>query len=716
MSSSENAGRISAADKLIIDAAMREVFGEAACFADQALPEKPESPDTQTRDGNGDADALRRLRGPRELPHPDHIGQFHLKRRIASGGMGTVYEATQTHPRRTVAIKVMKYGAASKRSLRRFEYEAQVLARLQHPSIAHVYEAGWHDEGGERVPFFVLEYIPGARSIIEWARHRNLSTRERVSLFVDVCEAVHHGHQRGVIHRDLKPGNVLVDSRGAVKIIDFGVARCTDSDLATTTQQTMVGEMVGTLRYMSPEQCEADPHDLDIRSDIYSLGVLMFELLTGEMPYDLRSGPVAAIPGIICEQPPTRLGAIDRALRGDLETIVGKSLEKDRRRRYQSALALAEDLRKFLDKRPIEARPPSAVYRLRKLVQRRKGPFATAAAIGLIAFVGGASMARQYVAKANETERELHTLRELSRLEAELRLLEEGYSVERVDPSPAQRRRLLKIADDVLALDANNAKAYALRAKVRVLDENYALALPDCEKALRIDPSDILALRTCAWIAQNEGDFQPALEQYEKAMNSYAYLVDLPRDFYNRGRMRRLVGDYDGAIADFQIAAQLADDTHKGRPLRQQAVTRYMAGDVEGALKGLASAAEYLGDKVVTLYLRVWEIHRLRDAPGDREAAQVAWEKAEAVAAYQPLAQLFVQYWRGEIGEDEYIKRLPTEDDRAQGYYYLGVRALVDGDKKKATEHFQRVVSAPTFHRWPEYDVARWHLQRLARP
>ncbi len=215
---------------------------------------------------------------------PKRIGQYRIKRAIASGGMGTVYEAVQEKPRRTVAVKVMRAGIASRSALRRFEYESQLLARLRHPGIAQVYDAGTHKDGEVTVPYFAMEYIVGAKPVTDYVKDKKLGTRERLKLFAEVCEAVHHGHQKGIIHRDLKPSNILVDGSGQVKIIDFGVARCTDSDMAVTTLQTDVGQLIGTLQYMSPEQCAADPHDIDTRSDVYALGVVFYEMLCDRNP------------------------------------------------------------------------------------------------------------------------------------------------------------------------------------------------------------------------------------------------------------------------------------------------------------------------------------------------------------------------------------------------------------------------------------------------
>jgi len=325
---------------------------------------------------------------PISLPNrPDpligqNVGGYHIKGVIAAGGMGTVYKAVQAEPQRIVALKVMHPNAVSRSALRRFQFESQTLARLRHPNIAQVFAAGTHTpspfqgEGrGEAptpspsqgegwgegriapVPYFAMEYIPDARTIIQYAREQKLPTRDRLQLFAKVCNAVHHGHQKGIIHRDLKPANILVDSAGEPKVIDFGIARATDSDIAITTQ-TDVGQLVGTLQYMSPEQCDADPHDLDTRSDVYTLGVLLYELLSGELPYEATGTTIYEATRRIKEDTPRRLSTINAKLRGDVETIVLKALEKDRDHRYQSAAGLAADIERHLNGEPIAAQPP----------------------------------------------------------------------------------------------------------------------------------------------------------------------------------------------------------------------------------------------------------------------------------------------------------------------------------------------------------------------
>ncbi len=306
------------------------------------------------------------------------VGRYTVTRRIASGGMGTVYEAEQDRPRRTIALKVMSAGVHTKSAPRRFEHEAEILARLQHPHIAQVHDAGtFEDASGAELPYFAMEFIPDARTLIDYCNEESLGTNDRLELFADVCDAVHYGHQKGIIHRDLKPGNILVDGHGQVKIIDFGIARATDSDVALTSVHTEVGQLLGTIQYMSPEQCHADPLDLDTRSDVYSLGVVLYELVCGTLPYDVRRSAIHVAARVVCEQPPARPSTVDRKLRGDLETIALTALEKDRAKRYQSAADLGRDVRRFLDREPIEAGPPKAWARAVRWVRRH--PYASTA-------------------------------------------------------------------------------------------------------------------------------------------------------------------------------------------------------------------------------------------------------------------------------------------------------------------------------------------------
>lgn len=321
---------------------------------------------------------------------------------VGAGGMGTVYLARQQSPDRLVALKMMRPGTTNPSMLRRFQYETEALARLQHEGIARIYEAGTWDDGGGAVPWFAMEYIPNASLLTEFADRERLSTSQRLALFRKVCTAVQHGHQKGIIHRDLKPGNILVNERGNPKIIDFGVAKSTDSDTAITTDRTDVGALIGTLQYMSPEQCRANPAEIDTRSDIYALGVILYQLLTNRFPYNIKQKALQEALRIVQEEDPNRLSTVDRRLRGDVEVITLKAMEKDQRRRYQSVVDLEQDIERHLNGMPIEAVPPSVMYRIDKFVRRNRiGVIAGVLlfAVALVALIAGWQWSRADAAR-----------------------------------------------------------------------------------------------------------------------------------------------------------------------------------------------------------------------------------------------------------------------------------------------------------------------------
>jgi serine/threonine protein kinase/Tfp pilus assembly protein PilF len=336
---------------------------------------------------------------------PDRIGQYRVLRLLGEGGMGAVYEAEQEFPHRTVALKVIRAGYATGEMLRRFENEAQALGRLQHPGIAQIYDAGTAETPFGCQPYFAMELVHGQSLVLYCDTHR-LNLRQRLELMAKVCDAVQHAHQRALIHRDLKPANILVDESGQPHILDFGVARLTDSD-AQATRQTDMGQIIGTLAYMSPEQVLGDPAEIDTRSDVYALGMILYELLAGKRPYAIgRQLPEAV--RTIREEEPTALRSVNRTYRGDVDTIVGKTLEKDKTRRYASAAELGADLRRHLRDEPITARPPSTSYLLQKFARRNKALVMGVAAVfvvlvlGVVASTWEAVQARRAEAKARQ--------------------------------------------------------------------------------------------------------------------------------------------------------------------------------------------------------------------------------------------------------------------------------------------------------------------------
>ena len=369
---------------------------------------------------------------PCTVPLNLRIGPYQVLEVIAEGGMGTVYAARQSKPvERDVALKVIRAGMDSKHVIARFEAERQALALMDHPNIAKVLDAGETEQGQ---PYFVMELIHGV-PITEYCDRRRLTTRERLELFRPVCEAVQHAHQKAVIHRDLKPSNVLVaevDGRPLAKVIDFGVAKATARRLTERTMLTEQGVMIGTLEYMSPEQANLTSDDVDTRTDVYSLGVILYELLVGTLPFAARDVPGGGYEGIrrrILEEDPkrpsSRISAQDarstdcardrgtdaptlrRQLKGDLDWIAMKALEKDRARRYASPMELAADIARHLQDEPVAAQPPTRVYRARKFIRRHRIGVAAAAIVtlALVAAVVGTSAGLVRARRAEATAR-----------------------------------------------------------------------------------------------------------------------------------------------------------------------------------------------------------------------------------------------------------------------------------------------------------------------
>jgi serine/threonine protein kinase len=388
-----------------------------------------------------------------------HIGRYKLLQKIGEGGCGMVYMAEQEEPvRRRIALKVIKLGMDTKQVIARFEAERQALALMDHPNIARVLDAGATETGR---PYFVMELVRGVK-ITEYCDQNQLATRDRLELFIQICHAIQHAHQKGIIHRDIKPSNILVTLHDGVpvpKVIDFGIAKATHAPLTDKTLFTAYEQLIGTPAYMSPEQAEMSGLDIDTRSDIYSLGVLLYELLTGKTPFDARELMQSGLDEMrrtLREaepyRPSARLNTLQSGeltataqhrhveplklisqLRGDMDWIVMKALEKDRTRRYETANGLAMDVRRHLNNEPVVARPPTRWYRLQKLVRRNQGVFAAIGAVSVALLVGlGTSTGLYFRARAAEhTQIQLRRMAEQAR-DNEMKLRRQAEAREKI--------------------------------------------------------------------------------------------------------------------------------------------------------------------------------------------------------------------------------------------------------------------------------------------
>lgn len=478
---------------------------------------------------------------------PARIGPYRLDRILGEGGFGVVYLAQQASPQRNVAVKLLRSAVVGPQALSRFAYESETLGRLHHPGIAQVYEAGFYDPAtGHTVvdpaaarrtgslPYFAMEYVEGlplTRSVAT----RNLDRRSRLNLFIQVCEAVQHAHTKGVIHRDLKPANILVDHAGRPKVLDFGVARVTaDDEGGTRTLQTDVGQMVGTLGYMSPEQVAGNPAEVDTRADVYALGVILYELLTGTPPHRLEGRLLHEITRTICEEAPSRLATIDRSLRGDLDTIVAKAMEKDRGRRYQSAAELAADLRRFLADEPIVARPPSSWYQARKFARRNKA-LVSGMLCSCLVLVAGVVASSYWAVRATHAEA-------VARDEAATATLMNDFLVGMlgsVDPERAQGREItvMELLDDAAAtagqrLGARPPVEAAVRAtlgqsykglgKTAKAEEQLLASVDRFQRAFGPDDRNTLnAKRNLAGVYGDAGKLAEAEELSRQTLEAY---------------------------------------------------------------------------------------------------------------------------------------------------------------------------------------------------
>jgi serine/threonine protein kinase/tetratricopeptide (TPR) repeat protein len=536
----------------------------------------------------------------RSLEQPGHsIGRYKLLQVLGEGGMGVVYLAEQTEPvRRQVALKIIKPGMDSKRVVARFEAEQQALAMMEHPHIARVYDAGLAPSGR---PYFVMEYVKGI-PITEHCDKYRLTIEERLRLFLHVCEAVQHAHQKGVIHRDLKPSNILVivqDKEVIPKVIDFGVARAISQPLTERTLFTEQGQLIGTPEYMSPEQADLSNKDIDTRTDVYSLGVVLYELLAGVLPFDaktFRTGGIEHIRKVICEEdaktPSTRLSqtsveesteaarrrrtdirTLQRKLRGDLDWITLKAVEKDRTRRYPTVDALATDIRLSLSHQPVVAAPPGVVYRARKYMRRhRQAAAAAGVALALLIIVFWAMHVYVQAGKERKHATDLEHERILARAED---LVGEGRFSDAAD-----------VIKPLLSDTRVGRPAQLLSAKILLNQQNLEMAVSRLEQLL--GTADEVAGQAHMLLASiyYEGDPRTPgrtdryYEQYKHHCREAESLIAGTADYY----FLRAQGMYDVQAALHLLDKALELDSQHYESLHQRACIHYAQRDYESVL------------------------------------------------------------------------------------------------------------------------------------
>ena len=609
---------------------------------------------------NGDSEVTGAPGGP--VGPQERIGPYQLLQKIGEGGMGEVWMAEQRAPiRRMVAVKVIKIGMDTRQVVARFEAERQALAVMDHPAIAKVLDAGATGRGR---PYFVMEYVKGER-ITDYCDRQRLSTADRLKLFVRVCEGVHHAHQKGIIHRDLKPSNVLVtlqDGQAVPKIIDFGIAKATSQQLTERTVFTELGVLVGTPEYMSPEQAEMSGLDIDTRTDIYSLGVLLYELLTGSVPFDpatLRGQALDELRRVIREvdppRPSTRVtqpgpasgeaakrrmtepGRLAGLLRGDLDWITMRALEKDRTRRYGTAMELAADVGRHLRDEPVSAGPPSVAYRAKKFVRRHRLAVA-AGSLVLILIVALAATLAAYLVVGARHAAELRAALAAAKMEAakseRVSMFLEGL-FESNDPDYARGEEVtgrellergLRQANQLSGDPLMQAQLLATIGRVYESLGQFAKARPLVERALQIreaglgdgHPDVAHSRRRLGVLLRHLGDTAGSERELRRSL-----AIDRPRqpadpvavaaDLHELGHTLVERGRYEEGESLFREALEM-----------RRAALGSVHEDVADSLSGVAYARSRQGypREAVTAYAEALRINQQRLGEGHPQLAR----------------------------------------------------------------------------------------------
>ena len=615
----------------------------------------------------------------------DRIGRYKLLQEIGEGGCGTVYMAEQEEPvRRRVALKVIKLGMDTKSVIARFEAERQALAMMDHPNIAKVLDAGATDTGR---PFFVMELVRGIK-ITEYCDQHKLPTGERLKLFMQACQAIQHAHQKGVIHRDIKPSNILVTLHDGVpvpKVIDFGIAKAAQGRLTDQTLFTAFEQFIGTPAYMSPEQAEMSGLDVDTRSDIYALGVLLYELLTGQTPFDTKMLLAAGLDKLrhtIREQEPERpstrlrtmLGAdldstardrytegprLISLLRGDLDWIVMKCLEKDRTRRYETANGVAMDVQRYLNNEPVVARPPSSWYRFQKLVRRNKVVVVATGAVALALVLGlGVSLdlfvqARRALQRAVAAEREQARLRVQAEesLAREVKLRQEAEVGEKLSAagrllSEGQFEAAEKALDQI-PLSPASATMLSSIGLMHVRRGEWHQAITNFNRMAIVVPSEPLPYSQLGILLAQVGDdagYNQNCDQIVKL--SATNRMPLVAERLAKSCLVRPPPPEDlPAIAKIAAVAMNAGPRHRNYPSFQlvQALTEYREGRFSKAVDLLQKVAAQPGEDLRTVQayaVLAMAQHQLDDDPAAHASLARASELANTTPAKAGVREL----------------------------------------------------------------------------